>query len=84
MLYHVVLSLCAGGWVGGGGGQWRNQVGARGAVRPPWMIFEAFWGKFVIPNVLMLGKHDFPFSQLWDLVIFPRLILGKLHSSLVI
>ena len=33
--------------------QWRNQVGARGALRPPWMHFGLILGKFVDENVLI-------------------------------
>ena len=40
-------------WPIGGGHQWRNQVGARGALRPPWMHFGLILGKFVDENALI-------------------------------
>ena len=33
--------------------QWCNQVGARGALRPPWMHFGLILGKFVDENALI-------------------------------
>ena len=44
--------------------QWRNQVGARGALRPPWNIFWVILGKFAIQYIFIVGKWKSPCSEI--------------------